>query len=136
MALLLGCGISKALEATDVDASAEVDASDDASGVADADAMASPGCLPPMSYVCQTPPPSFANEIVSILDARCNDCHADNDPEGPWPLHDYQDVRDWKGVVLDSLLNCTMPPPDAGTTLLEDERQRVFAWLACDAPDN
>jgi len=104
-------------------------------GSADADGSAA-ACPPPSSTACAAPSPSYANDIVPIFDARCNGCHDPTIPDGPWPLHDYQDVIDWKGLVVDSLLNCTMPPADGGTPLPELERQRLFAWVACDTPDN
>ena len=130
-ALLLGCGTSKPLASDGLDSS--VGAGGSAMVDASIDVVA---CPPPLSTVCPTPPPSYANDIVPILDARCNGCHDPAIPDGPWPLHDYQDVIDWKGVVVDSLLNCTMPPADGPTTLPEVERQRLFAWVACDTPNN
>jgi hypothetical protein len=133
-ALLLGCGNSKPVAVSDPDAGAGL-ASDATAD--DGDASVTPvGCLPPRSTSCLEPQPSFAREIVPILDVRCNGCHDPAIPDGPWPLHDYQDVVEWKGVVVDSLLNCTMPPPDSAITLPEEERQRLFAWVACDTPDN
>ena len=126
-ALLLGCGTSKPLASEGLDSSVGAGANADG-GVG--------ACPPPLSTVCAAPPPSYANDIVPILDARCNGCHDPAIPDGPWPLHDYQDVIDWKGVVVDSLLNCAMPPADSPTTLPEVERQRLFAWVACDTPNN
>lgn len=155
--LLLGCGISKPLASGQPDGSpggdtsAEVDVADDAATTgpvdvgtetdASDDATSDAGdagapCLPPTSMVCLEPSPSFANDIVPILDTRCNTCHDGNIPDGPWPLHDLGDVLEWKGLVIESLLDCTMPPPDSGTTLPEVERQRLLAWIACGTPDN
>lgn len=136
-ALLLGCGITKPQGSfePDADGSAEVDLPsgvDQDGGTVDATVT----CPPPLSTVCAAPAPSFAWEVVPILDARCNGCHDPALPNGPWPFHDYQDVLDWKGVFVDSLVNCTMPPADGGVALPEDERQRLFAWIACGAPDN
>jgi hypothetical protein len=126
-ALLLGCGISKPAAVIEPDAGA---------GLAGDATVAPDACPPPRSTTCLTPQPSFARDIVPILDARCNDCHDPTNPDGPWPLHDYQDVVDWKGIVVDSLLNCTMPPPDGPTSLPEEARQRLLAWVACDTPNN
>jgi hypothetical protein len=144
-AMLLGCGIAKPPDAIEVDASAALDAgavvdtatdaAEDAQVDTEVDAEVVT-CLPPRSTVCVSPAPSFAADVVPILDARCNGCHDPALPAGPWPLHDYQDVVDWRGVVVESLLNCTMPPPEAGPPLPEDERQRLFAWVACGTPDN
>lgn len=141
-ALLLGCGLDKPLAFPGVDGGAALDANGEVSAELDAgDDATGPGtmaatCPPPLSTVCAEPSPSFANDVVPILDARCNSCHDATIPDAPWPLHDRQDVLDWKGIVVDSLLNCTMPPADSGSTLPENERQRLFAWFACDTPDN
>ena len=35
---------------------------------------------------------------------------------GPWPLLQYSHVADWYDVVRAMLLDCSMPPPDAGVT--------------------
>ncbi len=93
-------------------------------------------CPPPANDSCVSPPPSFANTIAPILASRCSVCHDPNLPVGPWPLEDYQDVMAWADMIATDLATCSMPPPDGGTILPERERQLLFAWLACNAPNN
>jgi hypothetical protein len=93
-------------------------------------------CPPPASLTCPPTPPSFANDIVPILDRSCNGCHAPNVPNGPWPLQDYADVAAWKDLIIPDLEGCTMPPADSGVAFLESERQLIFSWLVCGNPDN
>jgi hypothetical protein len=82
--------------------------------------------------------PSFAATIVPILDASCNGCHNPYVPGAPWPLHDYDDVQDWRGIILPDLLACSMPPrnDNSGVILSEVDRQQLLTWLACDSPNN
>ena len=139
--IVVGCGQETRPSFTGADAAAEADSAADKTGDALPDMSGDSGgmaasCLPPASTICVTPAPSFATEIVPILDARCNTCHDATLPEAPWPLHEHEDVLDWKTVFVTSLLDCTMPPPDSGAALPESERQRIFAWVACGLPDN
>ena len=93
-------------------------------------------CLPPSSTKCVQPAPSFATDISPLLDRSCNTCHADDNPDGVWPLHAYADVSAWSQLIIGDLVNCTMPPADSDTPFPESDRQRLFAWLACGSPDN
>lgn len=86
---------------------------------------------------CQSPAPSYANDIAPLLDRDCNDtCHSP-DANGPWPLTDHQDIVDWTDLIVRDTENCTMPPADAGTgALTPDERTMLIDWFACGAPNN
>ena len=86
--------------------------------------------------VCPATVPSYATQIAPIFNARCNGCHNANDPTGPWPFDSHSDVDDWSGMILDDLEHCTMPPPDSGMPLPDNERALLQAWLACGAPNN
>lgn len=93
-------------------------------------------CPPPASTVCVQPAPSFAATITPILDRSCNTCHSDGNPDGVWPLQAWADVAAWSDLIIPDLVNCTMPPPDSGTSFPESDRQLFFAWLACGSPNN
>ena len=93
-------------------------------------------CTPPASTICAQPAPSFAAGSSPVVDRSCNTCHADDNPDGIWPLHAWADVAAWQQLIISDLVNCTMPPPDSGTPFSESERQQLFAWLACNSPDN
>ena len=92
------------------------------------------GCGDKAPAKCPSPAPSFAKDVLPIFDARCNNCHL-GEP-GPWPLTDYEHIRDWRLQILQDIEGCTMPPLDAGTTLSAAERRTVLGWLVCDVPNN
>jgi hypothetical protein len=72
--------------------------------------------------------------VAPIVGARCAaPCHY-GQIDGPWPLYTYQQVVDWYDVVRSDLLNCTMPPPDSGVPMTDDERHTILTWLRCDTP--
>jgi hypothetical protein len=85
---------------------------------------------------CPSPPPSYAEEVVPILQAKCNNCHWGD--AGPWPLTGYHAVAAWRDLVFLDVEKCTMPPADAGAdALLSDvERATLLAWISCGAPNN
>jgi len=82
------------------------------------------------------PAPSFATAITPILDRSCNTCHAENNPDGVWPLRAWADVAAWSNLIIADLVSCAMPPAPSNTPFPEADRQLVFAWLACGSPDN
>jgi hypothetical protein len=83
---------------------------------------------------CQSPIPSYANDVAPLLDRDCNrTCHAPG--AGPWPLTDHPSVAAWSDLLVRDIQNCTMPPPDAGA-LTTNERKMLLDWLACNAPNN
>jgi uncharacterized membrane protein len=91
--------------------------------------------MPPTTDVCPSVVPSFATEVLPILNQRCNNCHSPEVDGGPWPLDTRQNVSDWAPDLIKDLKACTMPP--AGSTqLTAAERDKVWAWLTCGTPDN
>lgn len=91
-------------------------------------------CMEVDASVCVNPPPSYANDVVPILDRACNlTCHVPGG--GPWPLTNYALVSAWSDVIATTLEECTMPPPDAGP-LAASDRTVLLQWLACGAPNN
>lgn len=79
---------------------------------------------------CTLPAPTFAG-IKPILDQACASCHSSLDAGEPWPLTNYDDLSAWRTLVRDDLLNCTMPPLDAGIRLNSDDRAVLLNWLDC-----
>ncbi|MET0343200.1 MAG: hypothetical protein ABW252_19485 [Polyangiales bacterium] len=157
LALIAGCGGSDGAEAPDPDASrappptALADASLDASAV-DASVDAGPpapvdagessrgdGAVP---VSCPVDPPTSCPDagapryadVAPIVQRRCESCHS---PfwSGPWPLHTVGHLRDWADDVRTNLINCTMPPPDAGVPITKDERLTLLQWVRCGLPD-
>jgi hypothetical protein len=86
---------------------------------------------------CVLPPPSFANDVVPILNRDCNTCHVTNSTL--WPLSNYDDVYDWTNLLVPDIEGCLMPPQDAGPeagTLPPADQQTLMKWFACNAPNN
>jgi hypothetical protein len=99
----------------------------------DAAREAEPSCSPGAPDACLSPVPSYATDVVPILEAKCNGCHTGGD--GPWPLTNYADVLHWRAQVLSELAGCTMPPPTGTTRLTAPERATLIDWLVCGAPE-
>jgi len=81
---------------------------------------------------CPEPAPVFA-DVAPIFRNVCASCHAL--PGGPWPLEDHTDIADWQDVIRDDLLTCAMPPPDAGVSLRDQDRQLILTWIRCGSPE-
>ena len=78
---------------------------------------------------CPNPAPTFA-DIQPILQERCVGCHA-GIPDGPWPLTTYTHVASWAGEIRAAMLNCLMPPADAGIEMPTAERELILLWIRC-----
>jgi hypothetical protein len=89
-------------------------------------------CNVPAPTACPTPPPRYP-EIASIIKQRCASCHS---PlwTGPWPLDSYGHVADWQDTIQANLLDCTMPPPEAGVPITVEERVSILTWIRCGLP--
>lgn len=119
--------------------STSIDRSGDTAGdgsVPDTDGARASSCPPPTSTACASPAPSFAADISPILERSCDTCHSMDNTDGIWPLHEYVDVAAWSDLIISDLLDCSMPPPDSGTSFPESDRQKLFAWLACGSPND
>lgn len=125
-------------EVSCVDASPPMDAGPDggpgdASTPDDTDTGAIPlECDTVAPTECNDPGISYADDIAPILAARCIPCH-DGSAE-QWPLTSYTHVVDWRPDIRTRMLDCSMPPPDAGIPITLAERQRILDWIRCDAP--
>jgi hypothetical protein len=93
-------------------------------------------CVPPTAEACPSAVPSFKTEILPLLEQRCNNCHSPTIDGGPWPLDTQENVKDWATLLVRDLKECTMPPADGGTDFPAPERDKLWAWLICGAPDN
>jgi uncharacterized membrane protein len=90
---------------------------------------------PNLSTVCPSPPPSYANDVRPILNARCTTCHGPGGQEAVRDLTTYQGVFQQRQAVLTQVYSCRMPPSDAAQPTSQ-ERQTIISWLACNAPNN
>jgi len=83
--------------------------------------------------VCPDPMPHWP-DVQPIFQRRCVECH-NGMVGGPWPLMQYSHVADWFDVVRAMLLDCSMPPPDAGRPMPDEERTAILTWLLCGYPE-
>jgi uncharacterized membrane protein len=85
---------------------------------------------PPTS--CPDPAPRFA-DVSPIFKKRCASCHV-SEWSGPWPLDTYSHIADWADTIRGHLVDCSMPPPDAGTPLPDEESEVILTWIRCNTP--
>src|SRR5262249_48771072 len=121
---LVGAGACRPSEegSSDHDAGTSPDAalSDDAGAFA---------CTVQAPTVCPDPPPRYAG-VQPIFQRACVPCHQGL-PGGNWPLLQYSHVADWADVIRTNLLDCSMPPPDAGVPMSNEERVAILTWILC-----
>ena len=89
-------------------------------------------CTVQAPTVCPDPAPHWA-DVAPIFQNRCVECH-NGMVGGPWPLMQYQHVADWQDLVRAHVLSCTMPPPDAGVPMTDEERTAILTWILCGFP--
>jgi hypothetical protein len=94
------------------------------------------GCSVDPVTKCPSTKPSYKNDVIPILQARCYGCHSSTDGGGPWPLTTLVDIQDWKTLFIQDVESCKMPPVDAGAPLSSDETTTLLGWLVCGAPNN
>jgi hypothetical protein len=106
------------------DATAPVDA-------AARDATPSVPCTAVAPTACPDPAPTYA-DVAPIIERRCSGCHSPQTIH--WPLDTYQHVADWQDTIRSMLLECAMPPADAGGPLPADESAVMLGFLRCGLP--
>lgn len=82
---------------------------------------------------CPDPAPRYA-DVAPVLQAKCVTCHS-GVAGGPWPLTDYEHVADWQNEIRAELLDCSMPPADAGAPITKEESTLLLNWVRCGAPE-
>jgi hypothetical protein len=87
--------------------------------------------------------PTFSNEVVRILQARCQTCHRPGE-HAPFPLLTYRDAFDKKDDIRDALNGRAMPPwkpvPGFGDfldsrRLPDGELATLVQWIEAGAPE-
>lgn len=73
-------------------------------------------------------------DVEPIILARCTPCHDGSQPQ--WPLQAYTEVADWADIIRQDVVDCTMPPLDAGVNvgMTNVERRLILDWIKCDFP--
>lgn len=97
------------------------------------------------------PPPSFANDVMPILEERCSGCHSGDTTLGGWDMTTHDSVinsgdhgpgvvpEDPEGSLLVRKIKGiqsvgTIMPPSG--PMAQDEIQVIIDWIAAGAPDN
>jgi len=82
---------------------------------------------------CPEPPVRYV-DVAPVFQQHCvTSCHS-GIADGPWPLTDYEHAADWWDIIRATMLNCSMPPIDAGSTITLEERLAILTWLRCGFP--
>jgi len=103
--------------------------------VAGADMAMPENCPSDLPPACPTPEPSWDGGVQALIDAKCVVCHQAGGLAFDKPFTDYTKVYASRGVMLDQVYSCYMPPPDAGQ-LDPSERQELLGWFVCGSPNN
>ncbi len=83
--------------------------------------------------------PSYARSVGSVVARSCvPSCHAPGGTSSDRDLTSYAHVSALGISVLTPLVNCVMPPADAGADaqITPTERQELVQWVGCGSPDN
>lgn len=131
LSALVGCASdSDKQERHSPDSSTQHDAavSGDA-GIADAGEKPMVSCTVEAPSACLEPKPTYG-DIAPILKDHCVICH-NGKAGGPWPLTTYGHVADWQNEIRQEVSRCTMPPPDAGVEISDEDRSEILMWLRC-----
>jgi hypothetical protein len=90
-------------------------------------------CTATAPTACPEPSPRYA-DVEPIFMERCVTCHG-GVVGGPWPLTTHGHIATWANEIRGELLDCTMPPADAGAPMTDDEREAILVWLRCGFPE-
>jgi len=105
--------------------------------------MAALAVLPLIATATALEPPTFSDEVVRILQARCQTCHRPGE-HAPFALLTYRDAFDKKDDIRDAVKGRVMPPwkpvPGFGDFLesrrLSDrELTTLVRWIEAGAPE-
>jgi len=97
------------------------------------------GCLTPATTPtsCPTPRVTF-DHVKPIFQSQCvGPCHngVTPDPHSPgstlWPLIEQQHIEDWQDSIRALLVDCSMPPPDAGVPMTIEDRRTIIEFIRC-----
>lgn len=90
-------------------------------------------CMITAPTECPDPALRYA-DVEPIFQDRCVGCHV-GVRGGPWALTSYMHAAAWFAEVRGAMLNCTMPPLDAGIEMPDEERERILTWIRCGYPE-
>jgi len=85
---------------------------------------------------CPSPAPSWQHQVAALIQTHCASCHSPNGEAFDHLLETYAEVYSQRGLVLDQVNACNMPPGDAGLPMPETDRKTIVTWFVCGAPNN
>jgi hypothetical protein len=97
--------------------------------------LAVSSCPNDLPAACPSPAPSWDAGVRPLIDDKCVPCHQPSGVAWDRPFTDYAHVYQYRGVMLDQVYSCYMPPPDAGQ-LDPSQRRELLGWFVCGAPQN
>ena len=89
------------------------------------------GCPRSAPRECAGKAPSYADDVLPILERRCFACHAGDGPAAE--DHDFSSVatlRAQRRGVADQISACAMPPASKDA-LRAEEASGILMWVAC-----
>src|SRR5437762_9789413 len=79
-------------------------------------------------------PPTFSDEVVRILQARCQNCHRPGE-HAPFSLLSYRDVYEKRDDIRDAVQGRAMPPwkpvPNRKSTRLNSSHRCISYAVFC-----
>jgi len=88
-------------------------------------------CLRTGTPSCEGSPPTYARDIVPILQRRCFQCHAgDGVAADDHNFSRFVSFHAQRSSVADQVAACTMPPTSQ-PRLPQDEAEAILRWAAC-----
>jgi hypothetical protein len=95
-------------------------------------------CPPPPVASPDAGCPSFANDVYpNVIQPVCVGCHSPDGGESKTLLLTYDQVFGEASEIRNQVFSsCAMPPSNAPSMLTDDQRQTLFDWLHCGAPNN
>jgi hypothetical protein len=92
-------------------------------------------CPDDVPAACPPSPPTYAKDIVPLVQATCTPCHAPGGVESTRILTDYAGLLKQSNPVLLQVSACRMPPRNA-PPISEEGRKALLAWVVCGAKND
>lgn len=90
---------------------------------------------------CEIPvTPAFTADVLPLLNARCNNCHAGSSPSAGIKLNSYAEVVKYvnNGTLMGSINHSSgfSAMPKNGSKMSACDIKKIQSWIDSDIPDN